>query len=97
MRRQGGQLGRVELRRNLFAAAEDHEAIVNAFQQRSYIAEMRVIAALALKGSGQAYEVVVVVQVARARALDLLRIAAEMQRRRGQRNLRCRAPRHLAL
>ncbi len=35
VRGQRGQLGRVELRRNLLAAAEDHIAVVDALQQRA--------------------------------------------------------------
>jgi hypothetical protein len=49
-------------------------------EQRGHVAQMRVVAALALEGPGQAHEVVVVIQIARARAFNLLRIAAEVQR-----------------
>ena len=89
MGRQSGQLRRIELRGNLLAAAEDDKAIVDALHQRCHVAHARIVAAFALKGPRQAHAVVVVVQIAGTRAFKLRRIAAEMQRGRGERKLGC--------
>ena len=59
MRRQRGQMRRVELRANLLAAAEDYKAIVNGREQRRHVAHARVAAALVLERPGQrAFDVV---------------------------------------
>ena len=67
------------------------KAIVDALHQRRDVAHVRVVAALVLERAGEADEVVVVIQIAGAGAVNLLGIAAEVQRGRGQRHLRVRA------
>src|ERR1700733_8680945 len=75
---EGRQTGRVELRGNLFAAAEDGVAVIDAFDELSHVAEVSVIAALVLKWASEADAVVIVVEVAGTGALNLGRIAAEV-------------------
>src|SRR5208337_5058220 len=86
---QRGQLFRIEFRRDLLATAEHDKSVVDVVEQWGHVAKMRVVATLALKRSAQAHKIVVVVEVPRARALKLLRIAAEVQHCAGQGDLGC--------